>query len=64
MDGPAPILVTIEDAAKLLTIGRTTIYQLLRSKALESVKIGGARRITLASVLKIATPQGGRCNSG
>lgn len=56
VDGPAPILVTIDAAAKLLSIGRTTVYQLLRSQALESVKIGGARRIVLASVLKLSTP--------
>ncbi|MDO8120639.1 helix-turn-helix domain-containing protein [Isoptericola sp. b490] len=33
------------DAARLLSIGRSTLYELLDSGALPSVKIGRARRI-------------------
>jgi excisionase family DNA binding protein len=39
------LLVRPEDAAIALGIGRTKVYQLMRSGALRSVKIGGLRRI-------------------
>ena len=39
------LLLTPEEAAEVLGIGRTKIYELIVSRALESVKIGAARRI-------------------
>jgi excisionase family DNA binding protein len=39
------LLVRPEDAAIALGIGRTKVYELMRSGALRSVKIGGLRRI-------------------
>ncbi|MEO3876672.1 helix-turn-helix domain-containing protein [Nonomuraea sp. B12E4] len=44
----------VEQVAKLLNVGRDTIYGLIRSGQLKSVKIGKLRRITdqqLASFL-------------
>jgi excisionase family DNA binding protein len=43
--GLTVLLVRPEDAALLLGLGRTKVYQLMRSGALRSVKIGGLRRI-------------------
>jgi len=40
-----PLLVRPEDAAAALGIGRTKVYELMRSHALRSVKVGGLRRI-------------------
>jgi excisionase family DNA binding protein len=40
-----PLLVRPEDAAVILGIGRTKVYELMRSRALRSVKVGGLRRI-------------------
>jgi len=40
-----PLLVRPEDAAVALGIGRTKVYELMRSHALRSVKVGGLRRI-------------------
>jgi excisionase family DNA binding protein len=40
-----PLLYTPEDAAKVLTVSRTTVYDLMRLNLLTSVKIGRARRI-------------------
>ena len=40
-----PLLLTPEQAAELLAVGRTTIYDLMRVGALPSVKIGRSRRI-------------------
>ena len=39
------LLVRPEDAAEALGVGRTKVYELMRSGALRSVKIGGLRRI-------------------
>lgn len=44
------LLLTPEDAAELLAVGRTKIYELLRTGALESVRIGAARRIPAAAL--------------
>ena len=39
------LLLTPEDAAELLGVGRTKLYELLRLGAIESVRIGRARRV-------------------
>jgi excisionase family DNA binding protein len=44
------LLLTPEHAAELLAVGRTKIYELLRTGALESVRIGAARRIPAAAL--------------
>jgi excisionase family DNA binding protein len=46
----APLLYTPEGAATKLATGRTTIYALMASGELESVKIGRSRRITAAAL--------------
>jgi excisionase family DNA binding protein len=45
------LLLTPEQAAKALGVGRTKLYALLRSGQLHSVMLGGSRRIPMA-VLK------------
>ncbi len=40
-----PLLLTPEEAAEIMAIGRTKLCELLRVGAIESVRIGGARRI-------------------
>ncbi|RKN43101.1 excisionase family DNA-binding protein [Streptomyces hoynatensis] len=42
---PTLVLLTVEEAARRLRIGRTTCYQLIRSGELESIPIGSLRRI-------------------
>jgi excisionase family DNA binding protein len=44
------LLVRPEDAAQALGIGRTKVYELMRSGVLRSVKIGGLRRIPAAAL--------------
>ncbi|GHE65906.1 helix-turn-helix domain-containing protein [Streptomyces vinaceus] len=41
----APVLCTVELAAELLSLGRSTIYELMASGELPFVKVGRARRI-------------------
>jgi excisionase family DNA binding protein len=44
------LLLTPEEAAELLSVGRTTVYDLIRLGALASVKIGKARRVPADAV--------------
>ena len=46
----APLLYTPEGAATKIATGRTTIYQLIASGELRSVKIGRSRRIPAAAL--------------
>lgn len=43
-------LITINEAMRLLSLGRTTIYRLMNEGSLESVTIGSSRRISMKSV--------------
>ncbi|MEU1256620.1 helix-turn-helix domain-containing protein [Streptomyces chartreusis] len=43
--GPPPVLLTVEEAARCLRIGRTTCFGLIRTGELESLTIGGLRRV-------------------
>ncbi len=45
-----PLLQTVEGTARVLNVGRSTVYELLKSNELEAVKIGRSRRITTASI--------------
>jgi excisionase family DNA binding protein len=44
------LLLTPEEAAEVLGIGRTKVYELMLTNALESVKIGASRRIPVQSL--------------
>lgn len=52
MQDIAPIAFRPEEAAKMLGIGRTYVYELIRSGDLESVKIGRARLVPAAALDK------------
>ncbi len=39
------LLLTVMEAADLLGVSRTTVYELLNAEQIESVRIGRARRI-------------------
>ena len=43
-------LMAIPEVAKLLSVGRSTIYELMASCEIESVKVRNARRILAVSV--------------
>ncbi len=44
------LLVSPEEAAECLGVGRSTVYDLMRSRVLASVKIGRARRIPVQAL--------------
>lgn len=45
-----PICVRVNDAARMIGIGRTKLYELIATGEVETVKIGKATRITTASL--------------
>lgn len=47
---PARVLLTVEEAAELLHIGKTKTYNLVKTGELESVLIGRLRRIHIDAV--------------
>ena len=44
------LLLTPEEAARALGIGRTKLYKLLATEQLRSVRIDGSRRVTAAAL--------------
>ncbi|MFN0091275.1 MAG: helix-turn-helix domain-containing protein [Acidimicrobiales bacterium] len=45
-----PVLVTIAEAARMLALGRTSVYQLISTGELEVIHIGRAARIPVEAV--------------
>jgi excisionase family DNA binding protein len=58
MDSPAaeigPVVVSPRRAQQMLGVGTTTLFKLLKTGELQSVKIGKSRRISVASIRKLA----------
>ena len=44
------VLLRPEEAAQALGVSRTTVFELIRSGALRSVKIGAARRVSATAL--------------
>jgi excisionase family DNA binding protein len=45
-----PLLLTVDEVAKMLRIGRTIAYQLMQKGEIHSVKIGRNRRVVACSI--------------
>jgi excisionase family DNA binding protein len=54
-NGLPVLLVRPEDAARVLGVGRTKVYELIRSGALHSVRVGGLRRIPVTALNEFVT---------
>ena len=52
-----PICVRVNDAARMIGVGRTKLYELISSGELETVKIGKATRVTIASLRDLVRRQ-------
>lgn len=54
LSDPFPLLISIEKSRYLLgDIARSTVYELIKRKELESVKIGTRNLITFASIKRL-----------
>lgn len=54
--GPRPvekILLTPEEAAEALSLGRTKVFQLIGTGALRSVRIGKCRRVPASALVEL-----------
>lgn len=47
---PQRLLLTVVEAAQMLSVGRTTLFGLIRSGQLASVRIGSARRVSVRAI--------------
>jgi excisionase family DNA binding protein len=54
----APLVISINDTAKVLGVGRSSIYGLMKEGRLESIKIGRRTLLTTASINRLT--QGNR----
>ncbi len=44
------LLLTPEEAAEVIGVSRSKVYDLMRTQELESVRIGGSRRVPTAAI--------------
>ncbi|MGK2909634.1 MAG: helix-turn-helix domain-containing protein [Sphingobium sp.] len=47
---PPPICVRVNDAAQMIGVGRTKLYELIAAGEIETIKFGKATRVTTASL--------------
>ena len=52
-----PLLVTVAHAAELLSVSRTTLYELLARGAIESIYIGRSRRVPVGALHEFVESQ-------
>jgi excisionase family DNA binding protein len=43
-------LITVQDTAAMLSIGRTAAWELVRKHKIKSIKIGRTRRVPIAAI--------------
>tara|TARA_R110000868_G_scaffold5097_5_gene31547 strand:+ start:6241 stop:6432 length:192 start_codon:yes stop_codon:yes gene_type:complete len=56
---PEPICVRVNEAARMIGVGRTKLYELIAVGEVETVKFGKATRITTASLHDLVRRQRG-----
>lgn len=56
---PGPICVRVNEAARMIGVGRTKLYELIAAGEVETVKLGKATRITTASLHDLVRRQRG-----
>ena len=54
------LLVTVVAAAKMLSVGRTTVYRLIEAGEIEAIKVFGGTRIVVASLVAYIERQRGQ----
>ncbi len=54
-----PLLVSVRSAARILAVGRTTVYELIAAGELETIHIGRSRRVPIAALQAFVQRQRG-----
>ena len=54
---PEPICVKVNDAARMIGVGRTKLYELIASGEIEAIKLGKSTRITTVSLHELVRRQ-------
>lgn len=54
-----PICVRVNDAARMIGVGRTKLYELIASGEIEAIKLGKSTRIMTASLHELVMRQRG-----
>ncbi|MBY0620614.1 MAG: helix-turn-helix domain-containing protein [Sphingomonas ursincola] len=57
MQAMDPLLISVQEAARMLAVGRTSIYELINSGELETKKLGRRRLVTIDSIRRVAGKQ-------
>ena len=52
-----PLALSINDTAKLLGVGRSSVYALLKTGKLDAIKIGRRTLLTTDSIKRLARPR-------
>ena len=52
-----PLLVSIAETAKALSLGRTSVYELINAGALDTRKMGRRRLVTVESIKRLIDKQ-------
>lgn len=53
-----PLALSINDAAKLLSLGRTSIYAMIADGRLEAFRLGRRRLVRMESIRRLVAAQG------
>lgn len=56
-DPAHPLFVTVDEAARMLSLGRSTVYRLAKVGELPSHRFGTSVRIPLTALLALANPR-------
>ncbi len=57
----AKLLLTVEEAAEMLSVCRSVLYQLVLTKQIPSIKIGRARRVPVTALERYISEQLAAC---
>ena len=55
--GPAKVLLTVEEAANAMSLGRTLVYDLVMRGHIASIKVGRTRRIPVSALHEYVSRQ-------
>jgi excisionase family DNA binding protein len=58
---PTPLLLTVDEAARLLAVGRTSVYQLIWDGELTPVRIGRCVRLAVAELERFVNERTATC---